>query len=355
MGRSLALGSHDYVQTLKGQKLRFPNLNAIVEGWPKGCSSHLKVLRDVQHKDLLKLMGPGKGYDICESTDCPYFVSVWWPNADYEALRFAAQLVTFLYLWDDDTDNPELTNLVSDLDASNKFRDASIAHFERYLADNPPPGNPTDPPAIPTLRSFNPIGEAAMFRMTRSQRLRMLDELYRYMRACEIEQHSELSGRAPTVDEYVPCRMGTSAAGFVTSILEYMVKVDLGDTIRYDPDVVEVFDQTICLIAIMNDMFSLRRELRYPFYNNVVAVLYHQHGDLQTAVDETYKIIQRSAESFEAAARRALEKFPDRKQDLTTWINGAKNMVTGNMAWSMHIKRYDLKVSDLDGTTEITI
>lgn len=29
-----------------------------------------------------------------------------------------------------------------------------------------------------------------------------------------------------------------------------MVSIDLGDTIRYDPDVVEVFEQTICLIAV---------------------------------------------------------------------------------------------------------
>lgn len=119
-----------------------------------------------------------------------------------------------------DTDNPELTDLVSDLNASNSFRNASITHFERYLADNPRPGNPADPPAPPTLRSFNPIGEAAAFRMTRGQRLRLLSELHRYMEACETEQHSELSGRAPTIEEYLPCRMGTSAAGFVVANLE---------------------------------------------------------------------------------------------------------------------------------------
>ncbi|KAK7738968.1 hypothetical protein SLS62_011335 [Diatrype stigma] len=349
------MGAHDYVQTLRGQKLRFPNLNAIVEGWPRGCSSHLKVVREVQHKDLLKLVGPGKAFEICESTDCPYFAAHWWPNASYDALRFAAQMITFLYLWDDDTDNPELTDLVSDLDASDRFRNASLAHFARYLADNPPPGNPAEPPAPPTLRSFNPVGEAAAFRMTRSQRLRLLSELHRYMRACEFEQHSELSGRAPTVEEYLPRRMGTSAAGFVVANLEYMVGIDLGDTIRYDDDVVEVFEQTICLIAIMNDLFSLRRELRYPFYNNAVAVLYHKHQDLQKATDETYRIIQRSAEILEASAKRALDRYPERREDLTTWINGAKTMVTGNMAWSMHIKRYNLCVADLDGTTEITI
>ena len=109
---------------------------------------------------------------------------------------------------------------MSDLNASNNFRDASNRHFERYLADNPPPGNPSDPPVPTTLRSFNPVGEAAAFRMTRGQRLRLLAELHRYMEACATEQHSELSGRAPTVDEYLPCRMGTSAAGFVVANLE---------------------------------------------------------------------------------------------------------------------------------------
>ena len=48
------LVTHDFVQTLRGQTLRFPNLNAVVEGWPRGCSPHLKCLRGVLEKELLK-------------------------------------------------------------------------------------------------------------------------------------------------------------------------------------------------------------------------------------------------------------------------------------------------------------
>ncbi|KAI1866597.1 hypothetical protein JX265_002139 [Neoarthrinium moseri] len=353
MGRSM--GAHEYVATLKGQKLRFPNLEEPVKNWPKGMSQHLEILNKVQHLDLLKLLGPGKAYDICESTDCPYFVCAWWPNADYDALRFAAQFITFLYLWDDDTDNPELTNLVSDLDASTAFRAKSVAHFERFLADRPLQAQPEkeSPPA--TLKSFNPVGEGAAFRMTKGQRLKFLGELVRYMDACDTEQRSELSGIAPTIQEYLPCRMGTSAAGSVVAILEYMLKIDLGDALRNDPDIKVVFDETVCLIAIMNDMFSLRRELRYPFFNNAVAVLYHEHQCLQTAVNETYKIVLSSAANLEAAEARLLARYPQRKGDLHAWIEGAKTMVTGNMAWSMHIRRYSLDISTLDGTSEVTI
>jgi hypothetical protein len=105
----------------------------------------------------------------------------------------------------------------------------------------------------------------------------------------------------------------------------------------------------------MNDLFSLKKELRYPFYNNAVAVLYHEHQDLQTAVDETYRIILRSIGKLEAAATRALERYPARREDLTKWIDGCKSMCTGNIAWSLQIARYALQVPNLDGTTEIII
>ena len=57
-------------------------------------------------------------------------------------------------------DTPELSDISTDMEAGNRFRDASILHFERYLADNPPPGNPADPALPPALKSFNPLGEA---------------------------------------------------------------------------------------------------------------------------------------------------------------------------------------------------
>ncbi|KAJ6541555.1 isoprenoid synthase domain-containing protein [Mycena capillaripes] len=358
------LGSHDYVHTLRGQTLRFPNLNLPMKDWPKGISPHYEDLLVVQHTELknlftfrLKLLGQDiKAYDICASTDCPYCAATWFPKASWAGLRLGAQAITFLYLWDDAIDTPELTDLFNDLGASNRFREETRMHFDRYLSDDASLlGDATTPPISAALRSFIPIGEACAFRMTRGQRTQVLDQLHRYVDACEIEQLSELSGQAPTIEEYLKSRMGTSAVGFIVACLEYIVGIDLGDTIRSDRYVKAVFDETVFNIAIVNDILSLRRELRYPYYNNAVAVLYHEHQDLQKAVDETYKIILRSIETLEEAARKALDKYPDRREDLTAWIDGCKNMCTGNMAWSLHIARYSLGVKALDGTTEIAL
>lgn len=134
-----------------------------------------------------------------------------------------------------------------------------------------------------------------------------------------------------------------------------MMGIDLGDALRKDNDVQRIYHETNFLVSLMNDIFSLRRELMFPFYSNAVAVLYHQHKDLQVAVDELYKLLAGSAAELEAAAQRAIRRYPGRRGDLEAFVTGAKTMVTGNMAWSKYITRYGLGISKFDGTTEITI
>lgn len=48
----------------------------------------------------------------------------------------------------------------------------------------------------------------------------------------------------------------------------YMVCIDLGDSLREDPDINNINHQTNMIVSITNDLFSLRRELQFPFYNN---------------------------------------------------------------------------------------
>lgn len=47
-----SLSSHDYVQTLKGQKLRFPDLDGLVQDWPKGINPQYEVLKKVHDAEV---------------------------------------------------------------------------------------------------------------------------------------------------------------------------------------------------------------------------------------------------------------------------------------------------------------
>ncbi|KAJ6558270.1 hypothetical protein B0H19DRAFT_1070801 [Mycena capillaripes] len=144
------------------------------------------------------------------------------------------------------------------------------------------------------------------------QWVQILDELHRYMDTCETEQLSELSGRAPTLEEYLESHMRTSAVG-------YTVGIDLGDTIRGDRYVRVVFAETVFNAAVLDEE--------------------QIHQDLQKAVDETCKMILHSILRLEEVTKQALYRHSDRQEDLTTWLEGCKNMCTGNMAWSLRIAR----------------
>lgn len=288
-----------------------------------------------------------------------------------------------MYVWDSEIDSPEFSDLQTNWDAGEKFRQEAIRHLTAYLGPDgiPHTGVRAEHLSAP-LASFNPVGEATACRLSPSLKQYFLDELLRYVDATGAEQRYELSGRAPTMEEYLPLRMGTSAVAAAAVLIEYvyakhpymvlgriarskwlrsicagryMMGIDLGDALRKDNDVQRIYNETNFLVSLMNDLFSLRRELMFPFYSNAVAVLYHQNQDLQVAVDELYRLLAGSAAELEAAAQRAIRRYPHRRGDLEAFVTGAKTMVTGNIAWSKYITRYGLGISKFDGTTEITI
>lgn len=124
-------------------------------------------------------------------------------------------------MWDDEIDSPEFTNLGADWTASEEFRAATRKHMKSYLDGplRPEQALKSENVSIP-LASFNPVGEAAAFRMTPGQRRLFLEENLRYVDAVGLEQKSELSGRAPTLDEFLPVRMGTSGVAAISACIE---------------------------------------------------------------------------------------------------------------------------------------
>lgn len=124
-------------------------------------------------------------------------------------------------MWDDEIDSPEWTDLSTDWNASEKFRAATRKHINSYLDGHLRPEQPLKSEDVPVpLASFNPVGEAAAFRMTPGQRRLFLKENLRYVDAVGLEQKSELSGQAPTLNEYLPVRMGTSGVAAISACIE---------------------------------------------------------------------------------------------------------------------------------------
>ncbi|KAK6495446.1 hypothetical protein TWF481_003465 [Arthrobotrys musiformis] len=351
----MRLGSHDYVQTLKGQTLTFPDIDGLFKDWPVGFNPHYEILKQVQNAELLKLLGPSKRYEALVAADCAFHAASWWPTATFDSLRVVSSLVAFLYVWDNEIDSPEFGDLSSDLDAGERFRERTIAHIKTYLGDALPEDGVRSEKVEMAIASFNPVGETAGFRLPKSQRQIFMEENIRFVLATGYEQRVELRGKAPTIEEYMHIRMGTSGVATLSVLTEYMMQIDLGDEIRNDPDIQTIHDQSNCIVSLVNDIFSLRKELTFPFYCNAVAVLYHKHRNLQVAVNKTFQMVVASVQTLEDAGARLLARYPDRRTDLEAFVYAAKTMCTGNITWSRMTRRYKLGVDKFDGTTSITL
>ncbi|KAK8106558.1 isoprenoid synthase domain-containing protein [Apiospora kogelbergensis] len=371
--------SHDYVQTLKGQKLRFPDLDGLVQGWPQGLNPNYDAVKKIHHENIKGMPELGKRADSLikgkfyrhYTFTIPYWaltshsrlhiVSFFWPTANFDELLFMSNLVAWMYIWDDEMDSPEFNDLSRDFQAGEAIRRDTIRYIEASLDPNgQPEAISPDSTYLPALlTSFAPVAEAASSGMTPGQRRLFLNELIHAVNSTGIEQAAELSGKIPTIDEYIPLRMGTSAVSVLAVCIEYMAGIDLGDEIRAQPSIKQIYREVNCTVSLMNDLYSLRRELQHPFYHNAnncsVAVLYHQYQDLQTAVDKTYELIEATVARLRATAAEIQMLYPERREDLLAFVAGAQSSITGNMAWSLANKRYDLGISKCDGTAEITI
>ncbi|KAK8051744.1 hypothetical protein PG993_003129 [Apiospora rasikravindrae] len=353
------LGSHDYVQTLEGQKLRFPDFDGLVQGWPRGINPNFEAVKEGHEDRLERLLGPGKRLDILvHATKPALLAATFWPTSSFDALMFAADLAAWMYIWDDELDSPELSNLHRDWDGGERLRHKTVEYLDAALSPETQGGEEylvsTD--ALPvTLASFAAVAKVATSQMAPGPRQLLLRELVRSVEASGAEQLSELSGLAPSLDEYMEIRLRTCAVVPISATIEFMNNVDLGDELRAHPCVQRIHAEINCVIALTNDVFSLKRELKYPFYNNVIAVLYHQYHDLQIAVDKTYVMVKCSIARLLAAEARLLELFPGRQEEVAAFVGGAKTMITGNITWSIQNARYGLGISKCDGTTEIVI
>jgi hypothetical protein len=87
------------------------------------------------------------------------FGASWWAYAPYEALLIATLLSIWLFVWDDESDSVEFSDLINDFEKSCAFRRETMAYIEASLQKN----RTVDLSTIstnPVVTNFRPVGEA---------------------------------------------------------------------------------------------------------------------------------------------------------------------------------------------------
>jgi hypothetical protein len=178
-----------------------------------------------------------------EASDFALFAATWWPKANYEELTVLLYFAIWLFIWDDEMDEP--TGLYSeDLEGAKRYRMRTTDFVLKCLNL---PGHGRGPELEPSqekiIASFRGIGEPlakvytiSMFYVcggkylvvqlvilltaSQGQRQRFMHELTRFLEHTKQEQRFRLLNQIPSVEEYWSFRMGSSAVGLVLAVQE---------------------------------------------------------------------------------------------------------------------------------------
>ncbi|KAK2589502.1 hypothetical protein QQS21_012823 [Conoideocrella luteorostrata] len=289
---------------LRGRTVRIPNLKALFNHWPCGRSPHYEALIPVVDLRLESLVHDPVKLKKLKSADFALFTSCWWPLADFERSRIVAYFVIWLFLWDDEIDESS-GSLTNDFNNSQTYRARTFEFVEQCLGLKN--HNLAGQDLHPFISSFEPIGQALYVAYTRSQAQKFMVEMQVFMDASETEQHTRLDGGVMDLETYWKVRLGTSAVGLCSAMIEYVnhttIPVDVATSLQMQI----IWHETNMIVSIVNDVLSLKKELRKDGIDSLVPLTVAAGTPPQEAISRAVADIRSCVLRFDKAANTLIQ------------------------------------------------
>ncbi|ORX95690.1 isoprenoid synthase domain-containing protein, partial [Clohesyomyces aquaticus] len=250
----------------------------------------------------------------------------------------------------------EVGRLSNDLHAAQRFRADTLQYMQYCLGLSreycPVPENRI-------IAFFKVLGDAALETYTFEQRELLLKELEFFMETSEVEQRTRLSEDLPTMDQYITCRMGTSAVGVTSAFNEYSEGLaPLPAHVINDPEMRIIWDETNIIVWAVNDLLSLKKEVQQQTVDSLVPLLYRKFGNLDLAVSLIVEAVQKAVQNFDRVAERLTNKYSADEKiavKLRAHIDANRYNCTGNLYWSLRTGRYGVCQKSIVGGVLIAL
>ncbi|KAH4215275.1 hypothetical protein HBI40_246280 [Parastagonospora nodorum] len=349
------------LNSFKGTQLIIPNLYEIFADWPHGeVNPNYPRLIQASAEWLESVVDNKRKLNALQTSDFAFFAATWWPKAGYEELKVLLFLAIWLFIWDDEVDEPAGA-YSGDLASAEQYRTQTIDFVLECLGlRSSSRGVPVEP-ANKIITSFRDIGEQLAKDFSRDQRQRFMGEMIRFLEQTKREQQTRLSGNVPGLEEYWSYRMGTSAVGVIVAALEYAMRVRLGESVvSRDGRIQTITAETIRNIVIVNDLLSLKKEIAKKCVESMIPISCAHGMSAQSAVNEAIAQLKASRDRFTVAAdalRASIQQDPIEYKHVSEWIHGCQNLCMGNVTWSLATGRYGLSkdIVPNDGSIQIVL
>jgi hypothetical protein len=296
---------------------------------------------------------PGKRLAALQASDFGLFSSTWWPHASLPRLRILTYLGVWLFIWDDEIDLSDGA-MWNSFDTAQEYRNQTLAYVRYTLGIDGVCPDVTNR----IILNFAPIGAALKESYSIQQRVRMYEAMRFFMEMSEQEQRMRLNGSIPSVEEFWRYRLGCSAVPVCLAVNEYGCgSMELPPEFFADQDVKTLYRCTNTLVSAVNDLLSIKKEVRCDAIDSLIPIMFFYVGDIEIAVREIVAFIAAEIENLDVAAASLVRKYAEAdegmKDRVADFIDGCKYYTTGNLTWSLETDRYG--VAYVDGQIAVTL
>ncbi|KAL1874928.1 hypothetical protein VTK73DRAFT_10354 [Phialemonium thermophilum] len=332
----------------KGKVLEVPNMMVALEGWPyREKNKYYEQMRDIFNETLDRVIPDPRRCEKFKECDFALFSALWWPHAEWEDFYSAAFFALWIFIWDDtlDGDNSGDREISDDFEKASKFRAQTLDYIKHCLGLREE--NDGAKPGFPSLSCglFEDFSRRVVEKFAKDRVQRVYDEIARYVHECEVEQTYRLTGRIPTLDEYLENRLGTSAVFILCGIFELFVDDALPDWMMKSPEMDVIWRETNLAIIIINDILSLKKEMATESLVSLIPVLYQEGITWGEIVPELIEELQlcrlRLEEAFEKLEKDSAGNARLLK-DLRTYVDVCRTSTTGTYIYTIESKRYKI-------------
>ncbi|KAJ2987460.1 hypothetical protein NUW58_g4493 [Xylaria curta] len=347
---------------LDGKRLHLSDLTKVFASWPTATNRHVAELEILVDSLLERIVTNKRKLEALKQADFARLMSLWYPDAEWPELKVATAYSVWIFVWDDEIDGCD-TDAAANDELAHAYYRQSLAYIHSQLGlDGTNQGDIEAPHQ--NMELFADVGCGVRGATDIQQRQRFFDELENFMLQVGVEHTHRMAGTIPTTEEYMNIRAGSVGCAPQIAMTDFMLKMRLPEPVMEGAAMKALWRETIYICLILNDVYSVQKEIRQGSLLNIVPVMFKntKHAykkSMETVSTDLQILLKETMERFEAAAQELSEIAPGDAVlhgNILEFIKWCRYFITGVLYWSLESRRYGMaKCVNADGTLSIVL
>ncbi|KAI1808456.1 terpenoid synthase [Daldinia bambusicola] len=337
---------------LDGKTFRLPDLWKVFSEWPLAANKHAQRLEGLVDSMLERIITNEKKLKALKKAD--FGRLIWYPDAEWPELEIATAYSVWIFVWDDEVDAGD-TDVSNDEELARAYYQKSLRTVHCLLGldeDATAERIAQEEQSLhPNMALFADVGRGLRNATDRIQRERFYRELENFMISVGVEHGHRMRGEIPTVEKYLHIRSGSVGCAPQIALTDHMLGIRLPESIMECGPMKELWKETVVMCLILNDVYSVQKEIAQASLFNLVPVMYHNCSPKKQTLDAVTRGVEaslrESMRGFEQAAKALVEMASDDddaavSRDVQAFIKWCRYFITGVLQWSLESKRYGM-------------